>query len=98
LKKRNRNRKKKKKKIKMKNLLILLLIEFVSCGSLLNIFSSCPNVKSMSRFDLSKYSGDWYEIYRSIQPKDYEYGLKCIKTNFKLVDGVYYEIVNTAYS
>lgn len=86
----------------MKFLILVLLINFVSFSygaGLFSVFSSCPNnVKSMDYFDLSKYSGDWYEVYRSITPKDYEYGFKCIKTNFNLVDGIYYEIINSAFS
>lgn len=43
----------------------------------------CPNVQGVANFDLSKYTGEWYEVKK--YPNFFTRNGKCVKATYKLL-------------
>ncbi|VDI60208.1 apolipoprotein D and lipocalin family protein [Mytilus galloprovincialis] len=53
----------------------------------------CPTVKPQASFDLQKYLGDWYEIYKF--KANFENGQKCAHANYLLKDDGHIRVNNS---
>ncbi|XP_048779424.2 apolipoprotein D-like [Ostrea edulis] len=77
-----------------------MLLYFVTLSCLLvaaktQVFSlgKCPTVKTQESFDINKYLGDWYEIYKF--EASFEGKQKCIRANYQMKSDGHIRVENT---
>lgn len=65
--------------------------------SMFALFSckSGKELSTVSRVDLEKYSGKWYEIARL--PNSFEKGLKCVTAEYSLMENSKVKVVNSGH-
>ncbi|CAG9855050.1 unnamed protein product [Phyllotreta striolata] len=59
-------------------------------------FGPCPDVKTVTNFDVKKYAGKWYEVERYFAV--FEFGSKCVTADYKIDDNGFINIVNQQIS
>ncbi|KAK7483324.1 hypothetical protein BaRGS_00025491 [Batillaria attramentaria] len=75
---------------------MLKLVIFVSCVAAVVFaqspsFGGCPTVPSQSTFNLTRYLGDWYEMY--VFPTHFEKG-SCTRAHYTVKDDGHIEVFN----
>ncbi|OWF39856.1 apolipoprotein D-like [Mizuhopecten yessoensis] len=76
----------------------LVVIALVADTSLAQVFGKgkCPTVTVQKSFDLQKYLGDWYEIFRFYA--GFEDNTKCTVANYQLKDNGHIRVDNKGIS
>ncbi|XP_052713094.1 apolipoprotein D-like [Crassostrea angulata] len=76
-------------------LLQVLGLFFLLAVAKAQVFSlgKCPTVKTQDPFDINKYLGDWYEIYKF--EASFEGKQTCIRANYQLKEDGHIRVQNT---
>merc|ERR1711860_241656 len=75
----------------------VLVLSVVLGVSYAQVFGTgkCPTIKTQPNFDINKYLGDWYEIYKF--KAGFENDQVCNKANYQLKDNGHIRIFNQGY-
>jgi len=66
----------------MKCLLLVVAVFAPACLAQIPGFGSCPGIQAQPELNVTRYLGEWYEIYAF--PQIFEWGQKCISANYTL--------------
>ncbi|KAK7480771.1 hypothetical protein BaRGS_00028032 [Batillaria attramentaria] len=58
-------------------------------------FGGCPSAVPQATLNITRYLGDWYEIYRF--PAFFERGQKCVTAHYRLKDNGHIHVLNSGY-
>ncbi|OWF55136.1 apolipoprotein D-like [Mizuhopecten yessoensis] len=72
-------------------LILAVVVAFTSAQTF--SFGHCPTSTTQQSFDLNRYIGDWYELYKF--RASFETGEKCIVANYTLTPANHIKVKNT---
>merc|ERR1712076_23679 len=83
--------------ITMNKVGVLLVLVSALEAVLGQVFSAggCPNVNAQKNFDLNRYLGDWYEVYKFYAA--FESGQTCARAHYELMSNGHIKIVNSGF-
>ncbi|XP_022344558.1 apolipoprotein D-like [Crassostrea virginica] len=72
---------------------VLLFCLFLITNAQVFSLGKCPTVKTQDPFDINKYLGDWYEIYKF--EASFEGQQRCIRANYQMKEDGHIRVQNT---
>ncbi|XP_050405749.1 apolipoprotein D-like [Patella vulgata] len=80
----------------MVRLIIVVLACFTSAFAQVPGFGGCPSSNTVANFDIDRYLGKWYEVYKL--PNLFQKGQTCVTANYSIKADGHIKVYNQGFS